>query len=46
MDVVIIRPQPNQYRRFYCLRGVEMSQDCPICLEEKIDAYENESARS
>lgn len=46
MDVVVIRPQPNQYRRFYCLRGVDMSRDCPIRLEYKINAYESESAES
>jgi hypothetical protein len=46
MDIVVIRPQPNQYRRFYCLRGVEISKGCPIRLEEKIDAYENESAET
>jgi hypothetical protein len=42
MDIVVIRPQPNQYRRFYCLRGVNLSVDCPIRLEEKINAYENQ----
>ncbi len=46
MDVVIIRPQPNQYRRFYCLRGIEIARECPIRLEAKIRLYGNEPAET
>jgi hypothetical protein len=46
LDVVVIRPQPNQYRRFFCLRGVAQSRDCPVRLEQKMQEYKEQPAES
>jgi CxxC motif-containing protein len=39
LDVIEISPKRNQYRRFYCLRGVEYSKDCLVRLERKLKEY-------
>jgi hypothetical protein len=44
LDIEVIRPKPNQYRRFYCLRGVSHSQNCPIRLEWELSEHENQPA--
>lgn len=36
LDVRILRPKRDNYQRFYCLRGVEHSKDCPVRLEQKL----------
>lgn len=41
LDVEILRPKRNSYRRFYCLRGVEYSKDCPVRLEQKLISVKN-----
>jgi hypothetical protein len=32
LDIQQINPRPNNYRRFYCLQGVEYAYTCPIRL--------------
>ena len=44
LDVEVIRPKRNRYRRFYCLRGVSRTQDCPIRLDWELDEYRNQPA--
>jgi len=39
LDVEEISPKPNEYRRFYCLRGMEFSKDCLVRLERKLQEY-------
>ncbi len=39
LDVEEIRPKQSQYRRFYCLQGVEFSKDCLVRLERKLQEY-------
>jgi len=34
MDIHQIHPRPNNYRRFYCLRGINNAAACPVRLTE------------
>ena len=43
LDVIVLRPKRNIYRRFYCLRGVEYSKDCPVRLEQELIKNSNQS---
>lgn len=42
LDVIQRHPKPDQYRRFFCLRGVSQSADCPVRLEFKLECYKRE----
>jgi len=37
LDVCDIRPKENHYRRFYCLKGIEYAESCPIRLSRLLD---------
>ena len=41
LEVKILGPRRDSYRRFYCLRGVEYSKDCPVRLEQKLISVKN-----
>lgn len=46
LDVHIIQPKENRFRRFYCLRGVEHASTCPIRLEKILNQLDKPSISS
>jgi hypothetical protein len=46
LDIRIIQPKESEFRRFYCLRGVEMSYTCPIRLERILGNLKQASVSS
>ncbi|MCP4582788.1 MAG: hypothetical protein GY839_14355 [candidate division Zixibacteria bacterium] len=42
MDIHELPPKENRFRRFYCLRGIEIAYTCPIRLEKILNSLRDD----